>query len=79
MIEEMFKVVFSMRSMLRLRNEQQLWLRDSPGMAVRRVGGWHEMAASLGMSCKTDSEEREHGSYDTENRYWVTTGEDTAD
>jgi hypothetical protein len=42
-----------MRSMLRLYNEEQLQLRDSLGIAGRRVVGWCEMATSLGVSCET--------------------------
>jgi hypothetical protein len=36
-----------MRSLPRLYNEDHLPLRDSPETAVRRVGDWCEMAASL--------------------------------
>jgi hypothetical protein len=37
----------SVRSVPRLCNKDQLPLRDSLEKAVRRVGGWCEMAASL--------------------------------
>jgi hypothetical protein len=46
-IEELFKEVFSVRSVPRLYNEDHLPLRESPETAFRRVGGWCEMAASL--------------------------------
>jgi hypothetical protein len=46
-IEELLEDVFSVESVPRLYNEDQLPLRDSPETAVRRVGGWCEMAASL--------------------------------
>jgi hypothetical protein len=39
-----------MRSVPRLYNEMQLRLREGLEMAVRKVGGWCEMAASLGGS-----------------------------
>jgi hypothetical protein len=39
-----------MRSVPRLYNEEQLRLRESLETAVRTVGGWCEMAASLGVS-----------------------------
>jgi hypothetical protein len=42
-MEEMFCVW----SMLKLYNDDQLPLQQSPEMAVRRVGDWCEMAASL--------------------------------
>jgi hypothetical protein len=38
---------FSVRSVTRVDNEDQLPIQDSLGTAVRRVGGWCEMAASL--------------------------------
>jgi hypothetical protein len=40
-------VVFSVRSVPRLYNEDQLPLRKSLEMAVRKVEGWCEMVASL--------------------------------
>jgi hypothetical protein len=46
-IKELLEVVFSVRSTLSLYNEGQLPLRKSLEMAVRRVGGWCDMAASL--------------------------------
>jgi hypothetical protein len=39
---------FSVPSIPGLYNEDQLPLQESPEMAVRRVGDWCEMAASLG-------------------------------
>jgi hypothetical protein len=47
---EMFEAVFSMRSVPKLYIEDQLRLRESLETAVRKVGGWCEMAASLGVS-----------------------------
>jgi hypothetical protein len=44
-IEELLKVVFCAWSMLRLYNGGQLSLEESLEMAVRRVGGWYEVAA----------------------------------
>jgi hypothetical protein len=46
-IEELLEAVFSVRSVRRLYNEDQLPLRESLESAVRSVGGWCEMAASL--------------------------------
>jgi hypothetical protein len=54
-----------MLSVPRLHNEEQLRLGESLETAVRRAGGWCEMAASL--------RGREPGSRGT------STGEDTAD
>jgi hypothetical protein len=48
-IEELLREAFSMRSVPRLCNEEQLRLRESIEPAMRRVGGWCEMAASLGV------------------------------
>jgi hypothetical protein len=45
--EELLGEVFSVRSVPRLYSEEQVRLRDSLETAVRRVGGWCEMAASL--------------------------------
>jgi hypothetical protein len=45
--EELLSAVFSVRSVLRLYNEDQLPLEESPETAVRRVGGWCETAACL--------------------------------
>jgi hypothetical protein len=39
-----------MRSVPMLYNEEQLRLQESLETAVRRVGGWCEMATSLGIS-----------------------------
>jgi hypothetical protein len=39
-----------MRSVPRLYNEEQLRLQESLETAVKRVGGWCEMGASLGVS-----------------------------
>jgi hypothetical protein len=47
---ELLEVVFSVRSVPRLCNEGQLPLEECVETAVRRVGGWCEMAASLGVS-----------------------------
>jgi hypothetical protein len=44
------EVVFYVRSVLRPYNEGQLQLEESLETAVRRVGGWCEMATSLGVS-----------------------------
>jgi hypothetical protein len=49
-MEELLEEVFSVWSMLRLYDEEQEQLRESLEMAVRIVGGWCEMAASLGVS-----------------------------
>jgi hypothetical protein len=49
-IEELLEVVFPVRSSPRLYNEDQLQLETSLQTAVRRIGGWCEMAASLGVS-----------------------------
>jgi hypothetical protein len=49
-IEELLEAVFCVRSVPRLYNEDQLRLRESSETAVRRIGGWCEMAASLGAS-----------------------------
>jgi hypothetical protein len=49
-IMERLGKVFSVRSVPRLYNEEQLRLRESLETAVRRVGGWCEMAGSLGVS-----------------------------
>jgi hypothetical protein len=46
-IEDPLAAVFSVQSVSRLYNKGQLPLRDSPETAVRRVGGWCVMAASL--------------------------------
>jgi hypothetical protein len=48
--EELLEVVLSVRSVTRLYNEGQLSLEERLKTAVRRVGGWCEMAASLGFS-----------------------------
>jgi hypothetical protein len=40
------EAMFSLWSMPRLYNEEQLPLRESPETVVGRVGGWCEMAAS---------------------------------
>jgi hypothetical protein len=49
-IKELLGVVFSLRSVPMLYNEEQPPLEESLETAVRRVGGWCEMAASLGVS-----------------------------
>jgi hypothetical protein len=48
--KEVLEEVFSVRSMPRLYNEDQLPSEESLETAVRRVGGWCEMAANLGVS-----------------------------
>jgi hypothetical protein len=55
-VEEMFGELISLRSVPRLCNEEQLRLRDSFETAVRRVGIWCEMTASLGESALQGSE-----------------------
>jgi hypothetical protein len=49
-IEELLEAVFSVRSVPSLYNEGQLSLEENPETALRTVGGWCEMAASLGVS-----------------------------
>jgi hypothetical protein len=49
-IKEVLEAVFSVLSVPRLYNEGQLTLEESLETAVRRVGSWCEMAASLGVS-----------------------------
>jgi hypothetical protein len=51
--EKLLEVVFSVRPMPRLCNKGQLQLEENLETAVRRVGGWYEIAASLGVSCET--------------------------
>jgi hypothetical protein len=48
-IKELVQAVFSVRSVPRLYNKGQLPLAESLETAVRRVGGWCEMAVSLGV------------------------------
>jgi hypothetical protein len=48
--EELSGAVFSVRSLLRLYNEGQLPFEESLETAVKRIGGWRVMAASLGVS-----------------------------
>jgi hypothetical protein len=48
--EKLLEAVFSVRSLPRLSNEGQLLLDESLQTAVRRVGGWCEMAESVGVS-----------------------------
>jgi hypothetical protein len=50
-IETLLGEVFSVRSVPRLYNEEQLRLWESFETAVRRVECWCEMAASLGVCC----------------------------
>lgn len=45
--EELWDEMFSVRSLPRLYNDYQLSVRESSETAVRRVGGWREMADSL--------------------------------
>jgi hypothetical protein len=42
--------MFTMQSVPSLYNEEQLRLRESLETVVRRVEGWCELAASLGVS-----------------------------
>jgi hypothetical protein len=49
-IEELLEAVFSVRSVPKLYNEGQLPLEESLERAVRRLGGWCEMAVSLGVN-----------------------------
>jgi hypothetical protein len=49
-MEVLLGAVFSVQSMLRLYNEAQLPLEENLETEVRRIGGWCEMAASLGVS-----------------------------
>jgi hypothetical protein len=46
-LEEMLEAAFSVMSVPSLYNDDQLRLRNSLETAVRRVGGWCEMVASL--------------------------------
>jgi hypothetical protein len=46
-IEELLKAVFSVGSVLRRCNEDQLPLEQILETAMRRVGGWCKMAASV--------------------------------
>jgi hypothetical protein len=76
--------VFSVWSMPRLYKEDQLRLRESLETTVRRVRGWCEVVASLGVNCERVSGQygREHGSWGNcgfGSRYQATTSEDTAD
>jgi hypothetical protein len=48
--EELLEAVFPVRSVPRLHIEGQLPLEARLETAVRRVGGWSEMATSLGAS-----------------------------
>jgi hypothetical protein len=48
-MEELLEVVFSVQS-VSLYNEDQLPLERNLEMAVRRIGGWCQMAISLGVS-----------------------------
>jgi hypothetical protein len=43
---QLLEPVFSMRSVPRLYNEDQLPIRVSPETAARRVGGWCKIASS---------------------------------
>jgi hypothetical protein len=48
--EKLLGEVFSVWSVPRLYNEEQLQLQESLETAVRRIGGLCEMAASLGVN-----------------------------
>jgi hypothetical protein len=52
------KAVFSVRSVPKLYNEDQLSLRESPETAVRKGRGYCEMAASL-RGRESEAEERQ--------------------
>jgi hypothetical protein len=52
---ELLGDMFSVGSMLRLYKEDQLSFLESPETAVRRLGGWCEVAASLGDSPSQES------------------------
>jgi hypothetical protein len=47
--KELLEAVFSVRSVPRLYNESHLPLVSNLETAVKRVGGWCEMAAYLGV------------------------------
>jgi hypothetical protein len=49
-IEELLEAMFSVRSVPRLYNEEQLQLRMNLETVVRRVEGWSEMAVRVGVS-----------------------------
>jgi hypothetical protein len=49
----LLETVFSVLSVPRLYNEEELRLRESLETAMRRVGDWCEMTARLGVSCET--------------------------
>jgi hypothetical protein len=53
-VEELLEAAFSMRSVPRLCNECQLQLENSLDATLRIVGGWCEMAASLGVSSNSE-------------------------
>jgi hypothetical protein len=54
-IQKLLEAVFSVRPVPRLYDEGQLPLVLSVETTVRRVGGWCEIAASLGVSELEDS------------------------
>jgi hypothetical protein len=54
-IEELLEAVFSVQSVQRLCNKDQLPLQKSFEMAVRKEGGWCEMAASMRVSQSRES------------------------
>jgi hypothetical protein len=51
---EVLVVAFSVRSVPRLYNEEQLRLRESLETTMGRVGGWFEVVASLGVSWRNE-------------------------
>jgi hypothetical protein len=53
---DLLEALFSVWSVPRLHNKGQLPLWKSPETATRRVGGWCEMVASLGVSQAVDRE-----------------------
>jgi hypothetical protein len=53
-IGKQFEAVFSVWSVLRLYNEEMKRLRESLETAVRRVGGWCEMADSVAVRAMSE-------------------------
>jgi hypothetical protein len=52
-MEELLEAGLPVWSVPMLHNEEQLRLRESLERAMRGVGGWCEIAASLEVSCET--------------------------
>jgi hypothetical protein len=59
-IQELLEVMFSMQSVPRLYNKQQLRLQESLGTEMRTVEDWCEIAASLRVSCETVTSQYVH-------------------